>query len=149
MIITKYFTPKRSFQRLAKIKTPLGAVSRIEGVWVKLWGFFSPFWLILGSRGLLGRPTRWCVCSQQVNKLERRNVWLNRDRFSCRNGLLIYSCGIFWQPVAGGKKDFIYNVALRGQITFPSIVTELSYYKKRSLSKRNSTGAPQWAGRGG
>lgn len=53
MIITKYFTPKRSFQRLAKIKTPLDAVSRIEGVWVKLWGFFPLSGLFWGRRVFL------------------------------------------------------------------------------------------------
>lgn len=56
--------------------------------------------------------------------------------------------GTFGNP-SRGKKDFIYNVAPRGQITsFPSVITELVIIRTGICSKRNSDRAPQRAGCG-
>lgn len=56
--------------------------------------------------------------------------------------------GTFGNP-SQGKKDFIYNVAPRGQITsFPSVITELVIIRTGICSKRNSDRAPQRAGCG-
>lgn len=98
------FHPKMFISETGKNETPWTQSPGLKGFGSNYLGFFPKPWVYFGVAGSLGKPTRPCVCSRQVNKLERRNVWLNRDRLSRRNGLLIYFYGVFWQPVVGEKK---------------------------------------------
>lgn len=98
-LITPSFTPKDSFQRLAKSKTLFDI--GLKGLGDKLWGLvvFFPLSGLFGGRGVSSESRHSGAFAASA-----LTSWKDeRFGFRRRNALLIYFYGVFFLATGGGR----------------------------------------------